>query len=157
MIFSRYLDTNGDGTGTKNANGNYSSAAETFYIDGPLTITRMIVSVEDTGGMQAEEYGNLGTALTNGITIDIDSGGLDNELVDLTDGEPIKTNAGWGQLCYDVDLKSWGAGDDLLVVRWTFDKSGAPIKLGDDDRLEITLNDDFSGLIGHYFLVQGQE
>ena len=30
--FFRYLDTNGNGTGTENAIGNYSGAEEIFYI-----------------------------------------------------------------------------------------------------------------------------
>lgn len=154
MILSRYLDTNGDGTGTKNANGNYSVTPEQFYIDGPCTLTRMIVMIEDTAGMQAEEYGNLGVALTNGVTITIDRSGLDNNAVNLTDGLPIKTNAEWGRLCYDVDVKSWGAGDEVFLARWTF-ANAEPIKLGDGDRLEVTLNDDFTGLIEHYFKVQG--
>jgi len=38
----RYLDTNGDGTGTQNANGDYSGASEIFYIQpGPSEIIRL--------------------------------------------------------------------------------------------------------------------
>ncbi len=107
--------------------------------------------------MQAEEYGNLGAALTNGITVRLqDSGGT---VLDLTDGLPVKTNAGWGQLCYDVDLKSWGAGNELLLVRWTFERAGQPLRLEGEDsgRLEVVLNDDFTGLLAHTFQVQGYQ
>ena len=59
---SRFLDTNGNGTGTKNANGNYSGAAEIFYIQPPAgsryQINRLIVEVEDAAGMIATEYGS---------------------------------------------------------------------------------------------------
>lgn len=158
-IISRYLDLNGDGSGAKNANGDYSTVADIFYIQPPATqdylLTRLIVSIEDTQGMQAEEYGNLGAALTNGITVRVqdDSG----TLVDLTDSAPVKTNAKWGALCYDVDLKSWGAGDELILVRWTFSRSGRDVLLRGDrnERLEVVLNDNLTGLISHEFLVQG--
>lgn len=160
-IFSRYLDTNGIGTGTKNANGDYSTVSDIFYIQPPAgtqyEINRMIVEIEDTAGFQAEEYGNLGAALTNGITVREQNG--DGTVIDLTDGIPIKTNAGWGALCYDVDLKTWGAGDEVLLVRWTFATAGNPLFLNGDslDRLEVILNDNFTGLVEHYFLVQGIE
>ena len=158
-LISRFLDTNGDGSGTKNANGDYSGTGlgeEIFWFDPEsqyVDIARMIVTLEDTSGFQAQEYGNLGGALTNGIQARIqdDTG----TIVDLTDSETIKTNAGWTAFCYDADVKTWGAGNELLTVRWTFSKSGQFIKLHGDQRFEIVLNDDFSGLIGHYFLVQG--
>ena len=157
---SRTLDTNGDGTGTKNANGNYSVTEDIFYIQ-PATnqtfdLQRIIVCIEDTNGMQAEEYGNLGSALSNGVTIRLqdDSG----TLLDLTDGIPITTNASWGMRCYDADVKSWGAGDEILLVRWTFTSHfGHPLRLNGskNERLEIVLNDDLSGLVAHYFAIGG--
>lgn len=159
-ILSRYLDTNGNGTGTKNANGDYSGAVEEFYIEAQagenLEIARMIVSVEDTGGMQAQEYGNLGSALTNGIEVKV-LNEHDTVIMDLTDGIPIKTNAQWGIICYDVDVKSWGAGNSLLLVRWTFAKSGQLIYLEEGQKLVVYLNDDLDGLLFHYFMVQGEQ
>jgi hypothetical protein len=155
----RYLDTAGDGTGTKNANGDYSSTSDIFYIQPAagqvFRMVRMIVTVEDTTGMQAAEYGNLGSALSNGITVRTqdDSG----TILDMTDGLPVTTNAEWARLCYDADVKSWGAGNELLTVRWTFARSGTLIRLRGDqnERLEVFLNDDLTGLIQHYFMVQG--
>ena len=158
-IFSDFADTDGDGTGTKNAIGNYAGGQEIFYIQPPTGVVyrvhRMLVSYEDAAGMQAQEYGNTGAALTNGIQIRIQN---DTEtLSDITDGVPIKTNAHWGRMCYDVDVKSWGSGDELLCARWTFAKSGAAIVLDGsrNERLEILLNDSFTGLISQYFLLQG--
>ena len=159
-ILSRYLDTAGDGTGTKNANGNYASEAEIFYCQPGATekiaATRMLVSVEDTNGFIAEEYGNLATALTNGVTVRVsDDNGV---IVDLTDGIPVKYNAQWGALCYDVDVKTWGNGNELLVARWTFQKAGDFLNLDGsyNERVEVVLNDNLTGLISHYFLLQGQ-
>ncbi len=155
LIF-RYLDTNGDGTGTKNANGDYSGAADEFFItaDSPCEIHRMVIEIEDTSGFAAAEYGNLGTNLTNGVKVSVDDH-LGNELVDLVDGLNVTTNAEWARLCYDADLKTWGAGNEFLMVRWTFARSGQPITLTDGDKLIVTLNDNLSGLVSHYFMVQG--
>jgi len=158
-LLSRFLDTNGDDTGTKNANGDYSGAEEIFYIQPGAAqvfrLARMIVSIEDTSGMAARDYGNITNGLTNGVQVrnQNDSG----TLVDLTDGLPVQDNSSWGQFCYDVDLKTWSTGNELLVVRWTFSKFGQFVRLNgaNNERLEVVLNDNLSGLVRHYFLVQG--
>ena len=157
MEIYRYLDTNFDGTGTKNAIGNYSGAVEAFGITPPsgevYKITRMIVSVRDGNGFSAADYGNITNGLTNGISVYQVKGSL--ILNDLTDGVPIQTNAGWGTVCYDVDVKTWGVGEESLLVRWTFAKSGRPLTLGFGESLEVRLNDDLSDLSSHTFMVQG--
>ncbi len=160
QLLSRYLDTDGDGTGTKNAvGGTYTATPEEFYIQAQggdrLSIARMIISIEDGSGVKPELYG-AGAALTVGITVKVLSS-TGAVIMDLTDGVPIKTNALWGSLCYDVDSKSWGntPTDELVVVRWTFSKSGRPIILEDGQKLVVLLSDDMDHLINHYFLVQG--
>jgi hypothetical protein len=153
----RYLDLNGTGSGTKNMNQNYSVTSDIVFIQPTagqiMRIERMLVYIQDTGTFDSGGYGN-GTALTTGITVRLNG---DGGVQDLTDGVPIKTNGHWARLCYDADHNGYGTGDEYLAVRWTFSKAGAPLRLDGDtnDRLEIVLNDDFSGLTEHYFLVQG--
>jgi len=156
-FLNRYLDTNGDGTGTKAAIGNYAGAAESFYIepgDGyDFVISRMLVTIQDSGVMNADDYG-FGGALTNGVAVrhlDVDQG----VKRDLLDGLPIKSHAMWGQVCYDMQETSFGTGDKFVQVRWTFSKSGIPIVLKTGERLEVLLNDDLTKLTGHTFVVQG--
>lgn len=130
-----------------------------FYCQPPAgeiwRISRLIASYEDTSGMQAQEYGNLGGALTNGIVIrkQDDSGSV----INFTNGHPIKTNAAWSSFCYDSDVKTWGAGNELFTARWSFFKAEQQVRLiGDNnERLEVVLNDNFSGLIHQFFHVQG--
>ena len=156
----RYLDTVGDGTGTKDAIGNYSGAEEEFFIAPPAgtvyQINRLIVEVRDGNGMRAEHYGTLGAALTNGIEVQTRTG-VSTTVIDLSDGLPITTNAEWGGLCFDAEVKAWGAGDDFLLVRWTFASSGGNIRLDGDsgERLAVILNDDLTGLGSHTFMAQG--
>ena len=154
----RFLDTNGNGTGSTAVTGDYSSAQEIFYIQPPAAtvyrLARMIVYIQDTGAFDADGYGN-GSALTNGIVVHKrdDSGVIDN----LTAGIPIKSNSQWGRLCFDTSLSTYGTGDESLAVRWTFTKAGQYLRLDGDsnERLEIVLDDSFLHLVDHTFLVQG--
>lgn len=145
--------------GSNNINVDASATAQYAFIKPEIGETyklhRVIISIGDTAGMLADEYGNLGAALTNGISLKRYRDGVEKQ--DYMDGVPIKTNAAWGALCYDVDLKTWGAGPELLVVRWTFSKSGSPITLKGRklDELRLEVNDDLSGLTDHRFMIQG--
>lgn len=144
--------------GSKNASGNYATPTKFSVQPGASEVwrlERLIVHIGDTAGMQAQEYGNLGAALTNGIIVQTARDGVQTK--DYTDGLPVKTNADWGRLCYDVELKTWGAGNEYLQVRWTFGKSGTPVRLvgSQNDSLDIVLEDNLSGLIDHNFMVQG--
>ena len=161
LLLSRHLTDTGVSGGTINFNGDYSSAQEIAYIQPPsgeiFQISRLFITIQDTGAFRAERYGALGAALTNGISLRVqdDSG----TIIDFADGHKIKTNAIWAHFCYDVDVKTWGVGDELLVARWTFSRYRQNIRLegSDNERLEITLDDDMTGLVGHWFFVEGFE
>jgi hypothetical protein len=161
--FARRLDTNGDGTGTKDALGDYSSAQEIFFIQPPAgeiyDLARILIGIQDTGAMRAEGYGSDAAPLANGVALRVqdDAGTL------MTLADPnIKANGGWAFLCYDAQVLTWGVGDEMLAARYTFTKFGGVIRLRGDnnERLEVVLNDDFSaggqGLVHHYFTVEGQ-
>jgi hypothetical protein len=159
-IISRHLSNDGTATGTKNANGNYATPTR-FYIQPAageiFVITRLIVAIYDTGGMQTQEYGNLGGPLANGVTVQLATNGVQTK--DLCDGVPVKYNGDWARMCHDADVKSWGAGNDHNTIRWTFARSGTDVVLDGDslESLDVVLNDDFTGLISHYFLIQGYQ
>lgn len=160
MLLYRYLDTVGNGSGTKNANGDYSGGVTTFALAPPAAtiyrVARMIVSIGDEKEMRADGYGAIVAALTNGIQVRIHNGS--DTVLDLTDGVPIKTNTQWGAACYDVEPKTFGAGPNgLLVVRWTFTKAGQFLRLDGtaNEELQVVLNDNLTALISHYFFAQG--
>jgi hypothetical protein len=159
LILNRYLSANGDGTGNKNFVGDYSAAQGVAYIqpgaDETFYLARMIVLIQDGVGFAAVKYGAINGGLTNGVQVRVqdDSG----TIVDFTNGVPIVNNASWAGFCYDADVKAWGVGDEFLPVRWTFQKSGVPIKLDGSKgaRLEVLFDDDLTDLVAHRFLVQG--
>jgi len=117
-------------------------------------ISRLMIYIRDTGSFDADKYGNNIT-LTNGIKIEIKQNGVVQRT--LTNAQPIMSNSHWGKFCYDTNLSTYGTGDESLAVRWTITKAGTYIKLSDAlvDTIEITLNDDLSGLVEHTFLFQG--
>ena len=154
----RFLDTNGDGTGTKNATGNYAAAATDFFI-APSTgerlyLARLIVLIEDGAAwFDSGDYGAIAGGLTNGVVPKWVRNGTTH---DLTDGVPVTNNVEWAQLCYDVSLQTFGAGNSFLTVRWTFERRGAGLVLASpQDKFSITLNDDLTELVKHRFQVQG--
>ena len=168
-MWTQLLSTNGDGTGTVDFNGNYAVTAATGLLRAPnagdtFHVARLIVFLQDGTGMKAEEYGDLGAALTNGITMVLESDGDTTpiEIVDFCAGIPLKTNADWGVLCYDVDMKTWGGaapGDDILLARFTFSKftkNGDSIALTGDDQIRMVFNDNLSTLVHHRFLFEGE-
>lgn len=151
--FSTYL-SNGS---TTSAVGNYAGGVERFKYTCPtnrrVSLERMLVYVEDTGAFDAEKYGN-GITLTNGIRVYVRNP-ADEIITALDGGLAVKTNAQWGRLCYDADVKKWGTGNEILVVRWTFSRAGAPVFLTEGHYLSVELNDTFVNLVDHTFLVQG--
>lgn len=167
-IFSRHLDTNGDGSGTTNAIGDYSASAETFYCQPSagsiFRVTRMLILIRaPSAKFYTDNYGSR-DPLANGIVVrkQDDSG----TLIDLTNAHPVQRNGEWGQFCFDAEIYPAGTGnnDSYLRVRWTFEKHGYPIRLvGDNnERIEVVLNDDFTLDTGtsdpldeHYFVIQG--
>ena len=153
----RFLDTAGDGTGTKNAIGDYSTPDEFFFsYPKDVEIERMVIHISDTA-MTQDQYGDL-TALSTGYSVSvIDSAGA--TVLDLTDGVPIKKNADFGRYCYDVNHQSWGTTptNEFVQARWTFSKAGHPLYLAAGSKLSITFSDNLTGLIEHYFMIQGYE
>jgi hypothetical protein len=155
--FSRILVAASDGN--KSAARDHSGAAVDYVIrpaaDEILEVERLLVTIQDAGNLVNGKYGdNTAALLTNGIIVARkNSNGI---LEDYTDGEPIKANEHWGRYCYDyttLEANSAPIGN----VRWTFGKSGSPVRLtgADGEYLAITLEDDFSILVTHKFLVQG--
>jgi hypothetical protein len=153
----RYLDTQGDGFGVKNAIGDYGSG-QGFYIS-PGTageqfeLHRVLVYIEDdNNNFTLANYGGAG-ALSNGIVPRVVW--RDGTTFNLSDGVPVKNNSGWGELCYDWTMTTYPAGNNFFHARWTFARSGWPVVLNTGDRLEFLMQDDMSDLLVHRFLVQG--
>lgn len=158
--FFRFLDTIGDGSGTKDVSENYLATSEVFYFTHPSTaptqcfIERMLIHYRTTANISAAQYGH-GSELVNGISVKHLDADL-NVLDDLTDDDPVTTNASWGQFCYDIFLTEFGQGHEFFNARWTFGRSGEPLELKPGESLALFANDDFSSrVIKQTFNIQG--
>lgn len=152
------LSSNGDGTGTTQAIGDYSATPLSLSFKHAekevVHIHRMIVKVQDSGTFDAANYGN-GITLTNGITVNHRD--TNDTILETLTAYPVKTTGDWAAQCFDVNHFAFGTGDEIIAVRWTFSKSGLPVKLKlhEGEYLEVYLNDDFTGLTDHVFKVDG--
>lgn len=159
--FYQFLDTVGDGSGTVDITGDYSSTAERFLIANPsdsdevMYVNRLIIHYGDTAGFSADAFADFVSALTNGIQVRHRNDFDDSILEDLTDGEPIKSNAEWAKFCYDGRVDAFGSGADYFVVRWTLAGAGKPLALRPGQSLNFEFNDDMSGLLGMTVQAQG--
>ncbi len=159
---SRYLDTLGNDSGTHDAIGDYSTGVD-FYIQPPsdkvYRLTRIIISIGDTGISNADEYGAIAT-LSNGTQFLIELNGTEF-FIDGDRDSAAKSNGDFHAFMYDFNCNSasLGSGIDYCSGRWTYDKSGTVIRLdgATNDKLIIRLRDDMTGLTHQHFLVQGYE
>ena len=149
---TRFLDTNGDGSGVKDFKGDYSSGLTKAIIkpaNKKMLINRWIAFIADNGRVDAGYYGNNIT-LNNGILIKHEK--QDGTLIkDFTDGMPIKTNADYAKFGFQVSDISFGAGLNYVHAVLTFVKNGCPLILEADEQLAIYFNDNFSALKSHTF------
>lgn len=152
----------GDGS-NDNANVNGVVTAVPFYsgpADGKVwRIERMLITIEDNAVFTAATYGGVG-ALANGVTCHKHTGGITGPVVlDLMDGASAGGLVDWADFCYDMTNHSFGSGNNFAVVRWTFAKSGAPLKLvgSRNEVLCINIQDDLTTLVRHTFFIQGVE
>ena len=118
---------------------------------------RLVIYIEDSGNPSLVTYGNS-TDVSEGVRLQYkDDTGV---LADLDAGEPITSNGDWAHLMYDWTHQAWGALNYYMVGRYTFSKfcPDGIVLNGDDPnnpRLALTLQDDFSDLASHKFVVEG--
>jgi hypothetical protein len=142
---SRFLDTNGDGSGTKDMN----AAAATYYIAAvageAIVIDEIVLTIADVGLFTSGLFGAL-AALANGCLLNIVRvrGGSTVVVRDLLDGIPLKTNADLFAIG-DISLINDAAGS-VCAIKFKH----KPIRLESDteteERLVFTVRDDLSGL-----------
>lgn len=155
-IFIQKLDTVGDGSGTVDQSVDGSVTPVTFRIKPAagqvFQIERLIFYIEDNASLDSGGWGALGgTPLTNGCLIQKKQNGVTNV------GITVKSNGELAGVTYDMTRHDWGAGNEFLVARLSFNKFGGGIKLiGDnEDEVMFTVRDDLTGLVQQYVNAEG--
>lgn len=146
---------------TYNANGAHAAQTD-YYITPPAgevwDISRMLVSVYDTKGLEPEGYTAAG-ALAQPLNLILSKYNDVGTLVEtVLTAEGITQLHQWGHYCFDVEIKSWtNTTNEACLARWTFSKSGQPIRLKAGEKLIIrfTAGSNCSALIAHHFVFQG--
>ncbi len=156
---SRFLDTVGDGTGVSDATGDYSVSPVTFIFrpaaDQLIQVATFEVSIKDMS-IVSGRYGNIMGGLVNGYVFRLkDDVGGDQALLA---GRVFKTSADFAASGADASVFSQGAGGEVLTATWNL-RNRFDVVQGlngaTGQRIEVTLNDDFTGLDEHRFQVQG--
>ena len=159
-LFTRLLDTVGDGTGDVQAIGDYSETPAAFRIRAApgerLFIQTFVCTVEDVGTFTVDGYG-AASALEVGVSIYVaDAAG--EILYQLTnDADPLIRNAEWAHLTGHAQFFADNASGavSLVAVFQLADQFGQAVELLPGWSFVVYLNDDFSGLVQHHFYVQG--
>lgn len=158
IIINQYMSDVGDGTGTINAVGDYSSTAKIFFIQPAvgeiMTLTGMFIHLVDSGSLTIGVYGGLAGALSVGLAIRVTNEGSENR--SIIPGV-MKTNGDLVHMGSFFNINSFSGGVDSLSASINFSVMGAPLILegGRGHKLEVVLNDDFVGLNDHHFLACG--
>ena len=154
----QFLSSNGDGTGTTDAIGNYSVTPLTLYIqpdpEEVLVINELICHVSDSGKFLQGVYGSLASPLTNGIIIQVsDNSGI---ILPITNSHPIKSNDDYMHLT-EMALQDFGGVADSLRASFTASHFGTELLLHGalNQKLEIIISDNCTGLDDHHFIVHG--
>jgi hypothetical protein len=122
-----------------------------------MNLQRLLVNIEDVGNFDADNYGNnISLTSDNGVQVICSVNGVST---DHTDGLLIQSNAEWNRLAgIDTVLSDYGTGNQHLNVRYTMAKArpdGVVLKGDEGDRFIVRLKGNFTGLVSHYFMVQG--
>lgn len=147
-IFVKKL-TDSIGSSDMSVNGVFTPVE--FYLQ-PLPgevmmVSQWMFSLQDTKGFDVATFASNGT-LANGLTLQLNG-------VDML-GYNIKSNGDIASLVYDMQLHTFGNTDDILVARWSLhDACGQPLRLTENDRLSVIINDDLSVVSSIYVQTYG--
>ena len=155
-IIHQFLDENGDESGNTQFIGDYSVTPVTAYIQPPAgevyVISHLIIAVADSQ-ITADGYGFL-SALSTGYDIVV-SDSSDVEIVKLNGGLKLNSHLDLASRTFYTNYIDTGNGSDMMVHKLDWEEDGRPVILKDQQKLKITLNDNFTGLVDHSFYVNG--
>ena len=122
-----------------------------------LDIYTIRVVIYDTD-MEPALFGSI-SALTNGVQFHITETDGSTELVDFTDGFDIKVNADINSIISgDSIVQDKGAGGGMDMWSWLWESpDGTPIRLTDERRIQMIVNDDLTAIDFFGAMIQGIE
>ena len=153
----KWLTSSGDGLGTYNLNGNYSTPTDFYYLTSSLyDIYSLIIAITDGTTFNYNDYGGIPTGtITNGVKLFIYKASILTE-VPLLSGIAIKNNYEYLSVTSDVKLTQFAGTPQTMVITFHLkDEYGQPLHLDIGDKVIIRLQDNFTGLLSHTFGIRG--
>ncbi len=156
--FYQFLTAAGDGSGAIDHTGNYSVTPQEVKIQATdsevLLITALVLVIADDTTFDPAKYGAI-NALANGYDLVTRINGVS---VGLLRGNRIKT--GFDIMGSGADFRFTEMLKDrpLLQAKFSFSDgfpSGIQLKGVDADKLSVTLNDNFTGMLMNRFIATG--
>ena len=145
------IDMNVDGSGAA-INFDYIVPAGTDY--DMFSLSRLNIVLVD-GSMRWDQFGGLGSALANGLLLQLlDDGGTVQQHFD-TDRQPVQDNADFGGLAGVDNPLTAAAGPDAMPVRFTVERSGNKPTLFPNWIVRAVVQDNLAGLTKFRIQVQG--
>jgi hypothetical protein len=159
LPFVKFLTTNGDGTGTNNLTGNYSSSSTDFYYQPTSTqkfyIHQVIIQLSDATKFSQVDYGGT-TTLTNGVKFYINQNGTE---IPLISGFAFKSNEDYFALTPHILLTTFAGTADTMCIQFDVEHDfGLPLMLdgAENTKFIVRLNDNFTSLTSHRFSLRGR-
>lgn len=128
-----------------------------YQADGDSVISRVNFVMECSTAPTDREFCDL-TSLTNGLKIEIIDTDGSTVLLDFMAGLTLKENRDFALFAgSDVSSGFANTNNRSVFVRWTLAKAfgGQPLWLGDNQHLQITVQDNIDGLVTFMAKVQG--
>ncbi|MGR8932655.1 MAG: hypothetical protein ACU836_18705 [Gammaproteobacteria bacterium] len=153
----RFLTANGDGSGEYNLNGDYSASALTAYYEATsrFELASVLVNISDGTKFLQNAYGGiaLGT-VANGVKFFIQPVGLPDIQLLTTFG--ITQNYQWLSVTPDAPITQFDLTPQTMTPFIDLKKLyGKYLNMNVGDKFKIVLNDDFTGLVNHSFILGG--
>lgn len=157
-----FLTSVGDGSGDIDLVGDYSAAAQDFYIEFPyhFSVKSLLISMALENKAELGVYGSIDVGeLTNGVKFFIQFPGVAE--VQLLAGLAFTCNCSWYRVTKDIELIPF---EDTLKSARMFPvlidlekRYGCYLNVVPGTKFIVRLHDDFTGLLRHSFNIGGLE
>jgi len=151
--FNRFLDADGDGSGSKSCavNGSVSAVTRKLVADSNIYVESIIIMLADATPMEPGELGDITVSTTNGSELKMTIGGV---TYDLTDGVKLNSNQAIAARAGNVQSGILGTTTNEMLV---FKIDLPDVALNPDDEVQYIVNDDLTGLAAHTVMVAGYQ
>jgi len=149
-----YLTTLGTNAGNLNLNSNFASLTEVFHLaTAEFRVYSLVITISSAAKVNQDGYGSIAGGLTNGFNFYYKpSGGANQPLSAHT----IKTNDDFCVITPDFRITSFeGTAQTINITINIKELFGAPLILNTGDKFLINLQDNFSTLLHHSFVLNG--